>query len=99
MKKKHYASRIHLGIGMQSFGNSTTILAKPNRITLLIMDQGVLMTHSELKLKVMVPYANIKGMDLLYSSEFGDDVGEDAPTNQVDQPLKEVISPLKQGKK
>lgn len=70
IKKKHFARLLHLGVGVHSFGNATSLLAKPGRLTLEITDMGILCTHLEFKKKAMVPYSNIKAFELAFDSDF-----------------------------
>jgi len=75
MKKKQYAARVHLGIGLQSFGNQTTILATKD-VQLEVIEQGILCRGLVSKKKTLVPYANIKGIDFARDSDFMEELEE-----------------------
>lgn len=101
MIKKQYAKLLHLGVGVHSFGNASTILAKPGRITLLITDVGVLATHHEFKKKAMIPFANIKAFEIDFNSDYMEDfVVEEIPTiDKSEPPVTRVIGrPAVKGK-
>lgn len=76
MKKKHFASRMHLGIGLQTFGNQTTVLAT-KEISLQVTEFGVLVRGKTSRKKALIPFANIKGIDFSSTSDFMDD--DDVP--------------------
>lgn len=62
--KKHLARALHLATGTHSFGNATTIICKPGKSFMEILDHGVLYINTEAKKRIFVPWANIKTMDL-----------------------------------
>lgn len=94
-KELHQARRIHLGIGVQSFGNSTTIVAKPKRIELFMLESGVLVIHHEFKLRILVPFSNIKAVDFEFASKYGIEDSDDKPTEADSKPKPGYTKPTK----
>jgi hypothetical protein len=70
--KKQFAKLLHLGVGVHSFGNATTLLAKPNQMTLQLLPEGILATSIQFRKKALIPYANIRAIELEFDSTFGE---------------------------
>lgn len=66
MKKRQFATRLHLGLGVHSFGNNTMLLAKPGQVELEILDNGVLVSYVKTTVprRYFVPWSNVKAVDL-----------------------------------
>ena len=70
--KKHYAKLLHLGIGVHSFGNATTLIAKPGQMVLEITSHGILATSIKFSKKAFIPYSNIKAVEVDFKTDFTD---------------------------
>ncbi len=94
MKKRQFAKLLHLGTGVHSFGNQQSLVAKAGRLTLEIIEGGVLATHLDFKRKAFVPYANIKAIEFDYSSDFGL-IEEESPKVEVSEDKPVAVSKKK----
>lgn len=60
--------QVHLNTGVHSFGNATTLNAKVGKVEMEISEHGIICKHLELKRRVLVPYSNIKAIELNFET-------------------------------